>query len=456
MKIEKIKKYLRLKPFSEDSEMGREAERYRRALLTIIANFTHKAITLFVMFATVNITLTFLGDERFGAFMTIMGLAMMLSFLDMGVGNAITNRVAEVAAKKNSELLSEVIKGGLGTLVIISLLAFFVLWVSVGWLPWEKIIKVSDNSIHDELVETIDVFLIMFALSMAFAGVSKVYVGLQRGYQSHIYNAIGSMLSLFLVYKIVDMNGSMPLLLAGSMAGLVAANGFLFVKLIRESMFSLNGLTKSMRNEFPMIIKVGGLFFLLQIGGMVAKGVDSLVISSVIGAAAVTMYILVQRLTQLVLQPLSIVNAPLWPSYANATAHNDKDYIRKTLIKSLLLTLGISLLGALGLVFVGDYIVSIWVGDHVDISTTLLISFAIWIVLESVGNAFAMFLNGVFIVKEQVVVVIAFVVLALPLKFWFAKSGNVEDVVIAGSIAYILTTVMGYGIIFRNKISARL
>jgi len=44
--------------------------------------------------------------------MTIASFVGMLTFLDLGVGNALTNKVAEAAAQDNAESLRRTISGG--------------------------------------------------------------------------------------------------------------------------------------------------------------------------------------------------------------------------------------------------------------------------------------------------------------------------------------------------------
>ena len=99
MSLSGLYKYLRLRPFDQSTESGRNSERYRLALWSVIANVGSKGIAMAVMVLSVSMTLPYLGAERFGVWMTIASLVGMLVFLDLGVGNALINTVVAAAAK---------------------------------------------------------------------------------------------------------------------------------------------------------------------------------------------------------------------------------------------------------------------------------------------------------------------------------------------------------------------
>ena len=77
-------------------------------------------------------------------------------------------------------------------------------------------------------------------------------------------------------------------------------------------------------------------------------------------------------------------------------------------------------------------------------------------VFSDAGSSLGALLNGIGIVKQQVWVVSFFVVLALPLKYYFGLSYGAVGVLAAGILVYSITTVAGYGLIFRRDIRERL
>src|ERR1035438_6179081 len=78
---------------------ARGTERNRRAVLTgAVATFA-RAVQVGTSLITVPLTLKYLGNERFGLWMTISSVLAMASFADFGVGNGVLSKVARAFGK---------------------------------------------------------------------------------------------------------------------------------------------------------------------------------------------------------------------------------------------------------------------------------------------------------------------------------------------------------------------
>ena len=130
MKISSLPRFLRLAPFDTASEQGRSDERYRLAALSILGSILSRAASVVLMLLSVSLTIPYLGLERFGLWMTIASMAGILTFLDLGVGNALINHLAQRSSKNNLDLLSQTISGGLGFLAIIGFIVGFLLFTN--------------------------------------------------------------------------------------------------------------------------------------------------------------------------------------------------------------------------------------------------------------------------------------------------------------------------------------
>jgi O-antigen/teichoic acid export membrane protein len=102
-------------------------------------------MTMLVMVLSVSLTIPYLGAERFGVWMTIASFAGMLSFLDLGIGNALTNRVSYVESRNNNKLLRNTISGGIGVLLVIGVTSSITLFNLSIQITWHNLIKVQDN-----------------------------------------------------------------------------------------------------------------------------------------------------------------------------------------------------------------------------------------------------------------------------------------------------------------------
>ena len=455
LKLTAIIRHLRLRPFPSETAEGRASERYRRALWTIITNLINRGLGMLLMVLSVSWTIPYLGEERFGAWITIGSFTAMLSFLDLGVGNALTNRIARVSGSESAGRLSEAISGGLTVLAFIAVLMSFVLTVLALMIPWQGLLQLSTPEIAQEVRTAALTFALLFSVSIFANGVARIFHGMQQGFEVYLIGALGLLAGLLALSVATESRQGIPVLLACAMGGPILGNLLLLMLLRKRGQLPCRGAFGFGRREIDHLLKVGGLFFLLQIGTMVGWGADSLIIAAAQGAAAVAAFGVVQRLTQIVLQPLAIMNAPLWAAYADADVRADRAFIKATFIKSIVITFSLALVGAVTITLFGDSVIRIWTDGEVSVPGLLLLAMSVWMIIEATGGALGILLNGLGVVREQVWIVIAFILLVLPLKLWLAHSIGAVGVVVAGISAYLLVNGLGYGVIFRRRIEKR-
>ena len=183
---------------------------------------------------------------------------------------------------------------------------------------------------------------------------------------------------------------------------------------------------------------------------------DSLIVSSVVGAPAVAAYAVVQRLYLVATLPPAIFNGPLWPAYADADARSDGLFLRKTLAGAMKLTLAYVIVVVLTLAFFHEPLLELLTAGRVRPAATLVYVLGLWAVLDAAGGCFAMFLNGTAQVRPQVVAVLVIVSIGLPMKLFLIQVAGVEAMVLGFSIIFATTLVVLYGFVYRSQIASRL
>jgi len=446
--------YLRITPFDTATGEGRTDERYRRAAWSTITHLLSKGLAMAVMVLSVSWTITYLGAERFGIWMTIASFAGMLTFLDLGVGNALINHIAENAARDMPAELERSISGGLGFLGLIAVAVTGVLLLLAAFLPWEAAVKVADSRLVSETSRSAMLFALLFGAYLFTAGVQRVFGGLQRAFEGHLAAAIGSLLAILALWVAARNRAGVAVLLAATLGVQSLAGVPLLVLLFLRKQVSIQGMVRSTRVEGRKLLRSGSLFLVLQIGTMIGWGADSLIISSTLGAASVVVYAVTQRLFQFISQPLATVNAPLWSAYSDARARGDRQFISQTLRRSMLLTFAAATVSAVLVSIFGDWLIDVWTDGTATVPRPFVAAFAVLVVFECCGNAFAMFLNGMQIVRQQVVVVILFCLLTLPLKILGIQYLGVIVIPLTTLIVYSLVHVTFYGFLFRSHIKS--
>ncbi|MBL8327727.1 MAG: hypothetical protein JNJ71_02675 [Rubrivivax sp.] len=438
----------------EDVEASRF--RFRRVRLAAGANVLSRLAGVALLFASVKLTVGYLGADRFGAWMLLSSLMAMLSFMDLGVGNALTNRVAMAAASSDKSQLRRAVTGGIGSLLVIALVAWLLLTAVALIVPWEAVLRRADEALVQEARHAAVVLALVFAATLVSSGIQKIFLGLQQSHIAHLASAFASLMALVGLILVAGKSQGVAALLAAT-SGLQAVAGvFLLGVLAFRGLLPPREWWQSTRAEMPTLLRTGSLFLLLQIGTLIGWGADSLIISTSLGAAQVAIYAVVQRLFMFASVPLAVVNQPLWGAYADAFARGDRSFIRSTLVRSLRWTLvTAAVISALLVAFHGP-LLDAWTGGTLTAPLLLVIAFAVWVTLEATATCASMYLNGCHVVKPQVAAVIVFCALSIPLKLLMAQQWGSPGVVLCTIVSYLIAVPLLYAIRFRAEVLAPL
>lgn len=448
-------RYLRLRPFPSRDDDGRAAERYRLAALGTVSTAVSRLAGFAFIALSVHWTAPVLGRERFGIWATFSSLAAMLSFLDLGIGNALVNRVAHATAQQDVRQLSIVVTAGIGWLAVIGIGVTILLAAAGAWIPWSSLFRLSSLAMGSETRSAAIIFSILFGLSIISGGLLKILIGQQRSYEAQLITTIAILFACPAMWWTVQRAPEVgALLLAGvgtqSLVTLILVAGLLHLR----HRLDFRRTFSAMLHERKALLTTGLLFLVLQIGTMIGWGADSFLLAGIVGVSDVAAFAVAQRLFLFASQPVSILSGPLWAAYADAHAKGERRFIQKTLLRSFLLSIAVVTGLSVVLLIFGSRIVAYWTENTVAVPWILLLAFAAWTPLEAAGVVLGVYLNGVGIVREQVIVVVCFCVVAVPAKIFAAMHAGAFGLVAATTVVYAITVVGLYGTVFRKRILA--
>jgi O-antigen/teichoic acid export membrane protein len=386
---------------------------------------------------TVPLTLKYLGNERFGLWMTISSVLAMAAFADFGVGNGVLNTVAKAFGKDDMEGVRKAVSSGfavLNTIAVLLLLSFFVVYRFVNWANFFRVVSPQARS---EAGPALAVFAICFALNVSMDVVQRVQLGLQQGYRYGLWQLCGSITGLLGVLGGIWLHVSLPVLvvaIAGAPIFATALNAIHFFGFVRPDLRPARALVS--RDVISQIAKLGGLFFVLQVVVAVSYSADNFIIARTLGAVNVPEYSIPQRMFALITMMSAMLVGPLWPAYGEAISRRDMPWVRRTLRVSLLLVLAVTSAASATLLLLSHWLIHLWVGSRIHPPFFLLLGLAVWTVLNCCGDALASFLNGASIIRFQVVVASIFGAGCLALKIFLIRSYGIEGVPWATILAY--------------------
>jgi O-antigen/teichoic acid export membrane protein len=430
---------IRIQPFETESVEGRSKERYRRVLLTAGTAVGTRALAVVTTLISVPLTLHYLGAESYGLWMTIGSVLALMSFADLGIGNGLLNALADAYGKEDRMLARQAVASAFFMLSAIAAIVLGVFAVVYRFVPWADVFNVKSSAAINAAGPVMVVFVACFAVNVPLGIVQRVLMGYQRGYVANLWQGLGSLFSLAGVIAAVEARASLPWLVLAMTGGPIVAT---FLNGIAEFGWSRPWLRPAWREASGLvarrILRLGVLFFFLQLATTAVFASDNIVISQVRGAGAVTFYSVPQRIFVVYVLMVAMLMGPLWPAYGEAVSRGDFGWVRRTVRRSLWATFALTAVpGAVFVVF-GRAILHLWVGDAVKPSAWLLLGFGVWAVASMLWATVTLFLNGVNMLKFELACLVPLALVGLGMKIAGAFSLGLTGVVWAGNIAYML------------------
>jgi O-antigen/teichoic acid export membrane protein len=447
---------LRFRTFDTQTEEGRHRERYRRAGLTTLSSMFSRALALAVILVSMRVALPYLGEARFGVWATISSLTAILMIFDFGIGNSMISRVAALAALSEWARLRKLIISGLSVLSLIGLLLGTALVMVAAYAPLSWLYKGAAPVLIEEARGTLMLFGMLFGLSIPLQAVHRIYAGPQEGYISSCAMGFMGILSLLALPLMPRLHAGIASLLLATYGLQVGSGVILLVALHRRFKLALPRFADFSESNVRDLVASGGLFFVLQVTGVIGWDMDAVLLSALIGPASAATYSVVQRMFMLVTGPLSMMNAPLWGGYADAYARGDFRYIRKTLQRSLLLTFLFATLGVAALLVLRAPVSHLLTNGVLRPPGSFVVLFGVWTVVAAVSDALAMYLNGLHVLKPQIVAAVCFLTIALILKLNLVTHYGLNGIIAATLLGYLSTVGVLFMTVFRKAIFAPL
>lgn len=432
-----LKLLLLSRSLDSETEQGRARERHARIVLSAGASLVAKAFSVGASLISVPLTLHYLGLESYGMWMTMSSLVAMLSFADLGMGNGVLNVVAAAHGRDDRRAIREFVSSSFFMLTAIAVGVIFLFALAYPFVPWFKLFNVETAQARAEAGPALSMLVVCFAIGIPASIVQRTQMGLQRGFLASLWQCASSLCTLTALLVAIHFEAKLPWLVlafAGTPQLAALANGLIFFSRMETDIAP--SLAAVSREAALKVAETGGLFFVLQIVVGVAFASDNIIIAQMVGAEAVTGYSVPASLFNLIPMVLAMALGPLWPAYGEALARGDHEWVRRTLVRSLLWAIGLAAVAAALLVVLGPFLLRLWVGHAVDPPFLLLLGLGLWKVVEAGGNALAMFLNGAHVVRTQVVIGLVMAVVAIVLKIVLAGVLGVPGVVWGTLIAY--------------------
>jgi O-antigen/teichoic acid export membrane protein len=422
---------------SADTVARREKAIWQGAAASVVA----KAVSALCLLAQVPIAVSYLGTELFGLWMTLTSVLSLAAFADLGVGAGVQNEAGTLLGRERRDEIAATCANGLALLAIVALAVVAMLLAAWQWLPWENWLGFTEASVRAEARRGLLVLLVLFGASFPLTSLSRLAFGLQLGWLANLWLAAINVLTLIAV--LVAQGAGLDFTAFVVVAGLPFLIGHLGMaaQLFRRQGWRWRKLPYPTSGHMGRLLRAGLPFTLPQLGALALTFVPPLILSGMLGPAAVTPWNLAHRLLGLFSVGQQILLTQLWPAYTEAHARGDWRWLQLNYRRSLLGGLVLVALPQVLFVFWGEKAVELWTQGTV----VLPVSFALWAgghaAVIALAQAPAFLLNSLGRVRGQAVYGFGATLAVLALAPWLVREwglpGISMGVVIVWGVVYL-------------------
>ncbi len=425
-------------------------ERSLRAKKNIIKSVFIKGGSVIISLMLIPLTINYVNPTQYGIWLTLSSIITWAALFDMGLGNGLKNKLAEVVALNDTSRAKSYVSSTYAILLIISALLFIVFCLINPYINWAKVLNVQAGA-YEQLNHLVLIIFAFFCFQFVVGLINTVLYANHAPAKSALMNMIAQLLTLVVIVIVIRYRPGSLIELVIIMAGIpllvmIAGSIMLFkgsYKLIAPTITDINF------KYAKELLTVGGSFFVIQIGALVLYETDNIVITQLFGPKEVTVFNVAYKLFSVILMGFMIVITPFWSAFTEAYVKDDYDWIKSAINNMNRIWLGLSFLSLL-LLIISPWLYAMWLGKSISVPFSLSIAMCLYIISIIWQTTHVQLLNGTGKIKLQLYLVISSSIINIPLSIFLGKKIGIAGVTFSNVILIAIT-----GIIFSiqtNKI----
>jgi len=416
-----------------------------------------KIISLFLFFAIPKVILLNVSSNIYGLFIFILSLGTFFNLLDLGLGNALRNKITILNSQNKIYETTKQISATYYFLLLFS--SIFLIFLLIFWydIKWEFLYDQKDYD-KFKINFIINLFVFYSIFSITLKNINYLLYSFHKSYLVDAIDVFAKIIFFVIVlfFYILDINVQLISLVFVQIFSYLLvytfANILFFLK--KELKFKFNFKFFSFLSLYKTLYNGIG-FFILQVTSIILLFSDKILVSKFFPSYEITNYFLTGQIYIFQVMFFTFLNQPLWSSFSDAYFKNEKNWIYKTIIIEMFILFVFVIFSALIFLFSKE-ILELWVGNNVNFDLNLSFYWFIFVILRSGNIIFTNFLNGANILKIQILIAITIAIINIPLSIYLAINLNMGSKgILLGTIiciAFSLVVKSLYTILIINKI----
>jgi len=415
-------------------------ERSLRAKKNIIKSVFIKGGSVIISLMLIPLTIDYVNPTQYGIWLTLSSIITWAALFDMGLGNGLKNKLAEVIALNDTSKAKSYVSSTYAILIIISALLFVAFCVINPYINWSKVLNVQAGT-YNGLNQLVLIIFGFFCCQFVVELITTVLFANHAPAKSGFMNMVAQLLTLAAIL-IATRSGQ------GSLTELVIIMaGVPLLVMFAGTILLFRGSYRSIAPGFAEInfgyakelLSVGGAFFIIQIGALVLYETDNIVITQLFGPREVTTFNVAYKLFSVILMIFMLVITPFWSAFTEAYVKDDYAWIKTAIAKINKLWVVLSVMSVLMLI-TSPWLYKIWLGKSIIVPFSLSVAMCLYMISLIWQATHVQLLNGTGKIKLQFYLVIFSAIVNIPLSIFLGRRIGVAGVTFSN---VILLAMMG-------------
>lgn len=426
-----------------------------------IGAFIVKGGALIVSLLTMPSFIRYFNNQQIlGLWFTMLSVLSWILTFDLGIGNGLRNHLVPVFAKKDYPQAKKYISSAYVSIGILILLTTSIALVVFQVINWNFIFHISENIISNDTLK-IAVCIVFSGIMLQFLLklITSILYALQKSAVVNFISLISSIITLLYVSFAKSSSIAYNLIVLAFVqvlainVPLIITTIYIFKKYLKECKPNIRYYNKKFTVD---IMKLGGVFFWIQIMYMIISTTNEFLITWLTGNEMVVEYQIYNKLFTLIGTVFILALTPIWSAVTKSYAEGNIQWI-KSLYRNLNRMAMLAVLAEFIIILFLQIGIDIWLGNNsIKVNYIYAVIFAISGSIFIWNGVLSSIANGIGELRTQSIFFTIGAFIKIPLAWLFVNlTGSWIGIIIANIAAllpYCLIQPTKLNTIFFSKI----
>lgn len=362
---------------------ARSRARAQRLRLAVASSILSKVGSVAYLFVAVPLIIASVGSNGYSQFVVVIAAFGWLGPLFVGLGSAVTEQIASDVARP----ISAETRGTFMTALSVSGLLLAVFFVAGAAL---LLLGAGDAPDHTALV----IAGLATGLSVGGGVFDSALLGIQRLQVTNVLSFASSVVAVVATVVAAVIAPTVAAMVLATLGPVVVAKVISGYVLHRDEPGLWGRLGDINWRAAPRIAGRSLVFAGISFATFLSLNAGLIVVAARLGTTEVAEVALVVQLLPLALSIVGMIMVPMWPAIAEAAADGDMHWIARSGGRAAALVMAYALVAGVGLVVLGQKLISIWTSGRIIVPAEILVGAAALIIISSFENVTQTLLFG--------------------------------------------------------------